>query len=357
MLKEGSVVYFICSTNAVRNKYGNSAQPVLDAVGRLGQLVDVSGLTPEAIRAKVAALEPGPVCLVGGYDLIPPFIRSNPVPSTQDDDKDIPTDAPYGAKPGHPSEEYAPSRAVCRIPDSAVANAQEFLSTLNHQIDAPKTPTPAGSFEEGADEFSGAIKYVHSVIPGAKSRPRLSPPDDITIAKLSSHITGHGRIHILLHGANYDPDWAFLWGHANVTHSKYIKALSAPLFDLCDLRGAIVSFSTCYATMIDVAPALDGARTTGNQVALACLSHGAKVVFGATRSNWIDTVGKCDGFGPGLMAEVWRQLAKGQGAAEALRKAKAAYLKVALSGSASDRPYALKTVLQAQCYGHPAAKL
>ena len=42
---------------------------------------------------------------------------------------------------------------------------------------------------------------------------------------------------------------------------------------------------------------------------------------------------------------------------EALRLAKVAYLKVALSGAPGDRPYALRTVLQAQCYGHPGAKL
>jgi len=46
----------------------------------------------------------------------------------------------------------------------------------------------------------------------------------------------------------------------------------------------------------------------------------------------------------------------GKPAAEALRLAKRAYLQKAISAKA-DRPYAYKTVLQAQCYGHPGAVL
>ena len=350
-------MFFICSTTGIRNKYGSSAASILAAVRKLGHLVDVSGEPPEQIQSRIAKLAAGPACLIGGYDLIPPFMRANPTNGSQDDDVDIPTDAPYGAKPGKPEEEYAPSRPVSRLPDSAIADAAEFLSVLEFQHAAPRTATPKGSFEEAAREFAGALKFVHKAIPGARPPERLSPPNSLATRGLTSFISGHGRFHILLHGANFDPDWAFLWGHENKPHASFIKALGAQMFDLCDLRGAVVSFSSCYAAMLDTAPATSGARTSKNQVALACLAHGAKVVFGATRSNWIDTQAPCDGFGPGLMAEVWRQLAKGKKAAEALMRAKAAYLKIALSGEPGDQPYALKTVLQAQCYGHPAATL
>ena len=198
---------------------------------------------------------------------------------------------------------------------------------------------------------------MHAAIPGKSPKQRLSPPSKISTPGLTGQMSGHGRFHILLHGANFDPDWASLWGHSSAANAQFIEALSAQLFDLCDLRGAIVTFSSCYATMLDVAPAVHGARTSQNQVSLACLTHGAKVAFGATRSNWIDTQAPFDGFGPRLVAEVWRQLANGVQAAEALRLAKTAYLQVALSGSPDDHPYALKTVLQAQCYGHAAATL
>ncbi|XHS76555.1 hypothetical protein ACFJGW_12530 [Burkholderiaceae bacterium UC74_6] len=355
-------MFVICSTTRVRAKYGSSGEKVLKAVGRLGEVVDVTGQSPEGIRAQIAKLGAGPACLIGGYDLIPPFMRPNPTyGQSHDDDKDIPTDAPYGAAPGKAVEEYAPSRAVSRIPDDATPDAATFLAMLAHQVAAPKTATPAGSFEEAADEFDGAANFVHGAIPGAttgaKGKPRLSPPAKVADAGLTAKISGKGRFHILLHGANFDPDWDSLWGHSSDTNAEFVRALSAQLFDLCDLRGAVVSFSSCYSAMLDIAPATEGARTSKNQVALACLSHGAKVVFGATRSNWIATAGDFNAFGPALMALVWKQLGKGKPAAEALRLAKAAYLKEALSQNTSDQKYVLKTVLQAQCYGHAEATL
>jgi hypothetical protein len=351
-------MFVICSTAGVRAKYGSSSEKVLKGIARLGAITDVSGMPPEKIQERIAKLAKGPACLVGGYDLIPPFMRPNPTfNESHDDDKDIPTDAPYGATPGKAVEEYAPSRAVSRIPDDATVDAAGFMALLAHQVAAPTTATPAGSFEEAAAEFSGALNFVHGKIPGTTAKQRLSPPEKLSAPGLTASISGKGRFHILLHGANFDPDWGSLWGHTTKANAPFVRALSAQLLDLCDLRGSIVSFSSCYSAMLDVAPAVEGARTSKNQVALACLSHGAKVVFGATRSNWIETSGNFDGFGPGLMAEVWTQLSKGKPAAEALRIAKSRYLKVALSQHTSEHKYALKTVLQAQCYGHPAATL
>ena len=351
-------MFVICSTTGVRAKYGSSSANVLKAIGRLGDITDVSGLPPDGIQARIAKLGKGPVCLIGGYDLIPPFMRANPTfGESHDDDKDVPTDSVYGAAPGKLVEEYAPSRAVSRIPDDAVADAAGFMALLAHQVAGLTTATPAGSFEEAADEFSGALKFVHGKIPGANAKLRLSPPEESSAPGLTTLLSGKGRFHILLHGANFDPDWASLWGHSSKTNAPFVRALSSQLFDLCDLRGAVISFSSCYSAMLDVAPAVAGARTAKNQVALACLSHGAKVVFGATRSNWIATGGSFDAFGPALIAEVWTQLGKGKPAAEALRLAKSAYLKIALGQDASEHNYALKTVLQAQCYGHPEATL
>jgi hypothetical protein len=202
---------------------------------------------------------------------------------------------------------------------------------------------------------------VHAAIPagGAAGAPgvvRLSPPDNLTTPGLVAAISGHGRVHVLLHGANRSPDWSYLFGHDGRAGSPFIKALSAHLLDLCDLRGSMVTFSSCYAAMLDVAPAHSGARTVANQVALACIAHGAKAVFAATRSNWIGMQAPFDVFGPRLMREVWLNLAAGTRAAEALRLAKRTYLRTALAHP-RDRPYALKTVLQAQCYGHPEAAL
>jgi hypothetical protein len=350
--------HFVVNTTGVRAKYGSAGSRVLQSIQSLGPVLDVSGQTPDQIRTAIAALPAKEAaCLVGGYDLIPPFVRANPTHGDSDDDVHVPTDAPYGATPGKAAEEYAPSRAVSRLPDGATADAAAFLATLDHQLDAPSAVTPKGSFEEAAKEFQGALKFVRQSIPGASGTQRLSPPADQKTAGLTGAISQHGRIHVLLHGANYDPDWAYLWGHDGAPKSPFLKSLSARILDLCDLRGAVVTFSSCYAAMLDVEPATSGARTPDNQVALACLAHGAKVVFGSTRSNWIAVQAPFDGYGPALVAEVWKELGKGTPAAEALRKAKRAYLKTVLSGDPGDRPYALKTVLQAQCYGHPAATL
>lgn len=351
-------MHFICSAAAVRTKYGSAADKLLGLVEALGNVVDVSAGTPVRIQERVARLPSNDaICLVGGYDIVPPFVRPNPTAHlSHDDDEYIPTDAPYGATPGNQAEEYAPARAVSRIPDGATADAESFASILSHQHSTPTTATPAGSFQAAAEEFSGALGYVGRSIPGANGTGVLSPPETQDQPGLTGKIAGHGRIHILFHGANYDPDWAYLWGHDGAPGSPFIKALSARILDLCDLRGSMVTFSSCYAAMLDVAPAMSGARTTANQVALACLAHGAKAVVAPTRSNWIGVQTPFDAFGPRLVAETWKQLATGTPAAEALRKAKHEYLRTAISDK-PDRPYAMKTVLQAQCYGHPGAAL
>src|SRR5262249_37947751 len=136
------------------------------------------------------------------------------------------------------------------------------------------------------------------------------------------------------------------------------RALAARQIDLCDLRGAVVTFSSCYAAMLDTADSEAHGRSAANQVALACLGHGAKFVIAATRANWISLMSDAAGLGPGLVAETWRQLAKGKRAGAALRDARIAFVKKALSMAGSaERPYILKTALHMQLYGNPDAKL
>jgi hypothetical protein len=350
---------FLCARSAVRAKYGAYADVVLRAIDRLGDVVDVSHLAQDDVRGAIAKLPKNePACLVGGSDVFPPFRRPNPTAKLSgDDDRDIPTDSPYAATPGTTAEEFAPTRALSRIPDGASADAASFLKILAFQAAGPSTPTPAGSFEEAAAEFEGALGFVRKSIPGTTAAPLLSPPEEITERTLPSRISGRGRVHILLHGADYDPDWAILWGHASKpANSPMLKALSARLIDLCDLRGSVVTFGSCYAAMLDSGQSHEP-RTEDNQVSLACLGHGAKVVIGATRSNWINTQSPYDGLGPGLVAKVWSELAKGTAVAEALRLAKRAFVVDAMRGDSEDLPYVYKTVLQMQCYGRPDVKL
>ena len=164
-------------------------------------------------------------------------------------------------------------------------------------------------------------------------------------------------MHVLRHGANFSPDWAYLFGKSD-SSKDYPRALSARQIDLCDLRGAVITFSSCYAAMLDSGTSEAGRRSESNQVALACLGHGAKCVIAATRSNWIAMAPSPDGFGPGLIAEVWRQLRKRKRVGAAFRDARIAYVKKALEKSgAEDRPYIFKTALQMQLYGNPNSRL
>jgi hypothetical protein len=352
----------IVSRTAVQTKYGVTwTTKILHAAAALGPVVDVSGKSADDIRALIAAT-PGDEAhvLLGGYDLIPSFSRPNPsYHLSQDDDQTIPTDTPYGATPGSTAEEFVPKRIVARIPDATgPATPADFLKVIGFQTDATSAATPAKRFEECAAEFELATRMVGSAIRGGKQQLVESPP-----AKLKgppdvvSGLSGAGRVHVLLHGADFSPDWGFLWGRDEAT-GTFLKAISAQQIDLCDLRGTVVTFSSCYAAMLDSGTSEASHRNESNQVALACLGHGAKMVIAATRSNWISLSGTGDGLGPGLIAEVWRQLAKGKKVGAALRDARIAFVKKWLEQSgAKERPYILKTALQIQLYGNPEAKL
>lgn len=351
----------IGSAQAIQAKYGAWAPKILDACTAIGPLVDVSGLGSDQIRSTIAALPAGEsVCLVGGYDLLPTFTRTNPT-SDLDGEPVVYTDAPYGASPGNTAQEYAPIRAVSRIPDFAGApDASGFLRVLGFQRNSPTTATAPEAFEEAAKEFMGPADMVHAAIAQAIANVFPSPPAllDGAIAPdnpdIPQTLSRKGAIHVLLHGADRSPEWAFLFGRDSADPpGVYPKALSTAQFDLCDMRGAIVTFSSCYAGMLDSGHDTV-ARDESNQVALACLGHGAKCVLAATRANWIDTSPPYSNYGPALVAEVWRQLAAGHPAAEALRLAKRTLLSA--PGAISD-PHTHKTVLHFQCYGHPEAVL
>jgi Peptidase family C25 len=347
----------ILSVKALKQKYGVNADDILRAVEALGPVTDVGGSSPAKIQARVATFSASDaVCLVGGYDLVPSFLRKNPTAHLSgDDDATIRTDAPYGAAPGVVEDEYAPARIVSRIPDGADRNAAEFLSVLRCQKSAPTTATPAKIYEEAANEFKGAAGYVHRYVGPKNAAPSLSPPSVIEHPDPIPLVSGAGRVHVLLHGANFSPEWASLFGRsASAPSGVYPIALTAPTIGKCALTGSVVTFSSCYAAMLDGR----SGRTSANQVALACLVSGAKVVVASTRSNWIQMRAPYSGLDPGLVGAFWKELAsKGRPAGEAFRRAKHAFLRAGLAADEADHPYLLKTVLQAQLYGHPEATL
>jgi hypothetical protein len=322
----------------------------------LGAVLDVTGLSREGIHAKIAALpESESVTLLGGYDLIPAFILLNPSRSaeTQGGDKDVPTDAPYGGAVGNQAQQFAPTRPVSRIPDSRSADSGDFVALLSSI--RPTTPTPAGAFHEAAAEFAQPARDVASFLetsPNVLLSPTLTEEDP----KVLGGLVGKGRVHILLHGANFAPEWGQLFGHAE-NADEWPVGLSAPRIVALGLVGSVVTFSSCYAAMIDLDATGHPSRDAHNQVALAALRAGAKAVFACTRSNWID-ITSGDLLGPGLMKRIWQGLKAGSTAGESLVAAKRALLKAAMTTGASlDLPYVYKTVAQAQLYGHPECRL
>jgi len=351
------------SEAAIRRKYGVTwSEKICKAAAKLGTADDVSGKSADDIRALIAGLPKDESCvLVGGYDLMPTFDRPNPTLNMNgDDDESIPTDAPYGVAPNAPhAQEFAPTRPVARIPDATGSgDPADFMKVLRFQETAPMTKTPAKRFERCAGEFTLATRAVSKAM-GRGGRIVTSPPAKLEGAPdVIKDLSGAGRIHMLLHGANRSPDWAYLWGHGEDEDSPYIKAMSARKIDLCDLRGAVVTFSSCYAAMLDTGLSEAGTRNEANQVALACLGHGAKFVVAVTRSNWIPLDGDGDSLGPGLIADVWRQLHRRKKAGEAVQAARVAYLRRDLaSASRSEQKYVLKTAIQLQLYGNPEARL
>jgi hypothetical protein len=348
----------VISVKGIKSKYAGKAQSILDAAAALGPVMDVSGLDRARIHAQIVALSPTEsVLIVGGYDLVPTFVLSNPTLHVEQQqegdagaDKNIPSDGPFGGTPGNEAQQLVPTRPVARVPDGPAATADDFLAVLKSIAVKPKTP--AGAFQEAAQEFERPALDVAKAM--QISVPLIeSPAVDITDPTLPTKVNGKGRIHILLHGANYSPDWANLWGHASGSQD-WLVGLSSQILKNGALVGSVVSFSSCYAAMIDLGLKKAPVRDVTNQVSMACLRSGAKAVFAVTRSNWIGNTGAL--FGPGLVTQVWKGLLAGKKAGQALIDGKRQLASDAMtSGTQDDLPYVYKTLAQAQLYGNPEA--
>jgi len=348
----------ICAKQEVINRYGAvQGEQVWQAAEALGTMLDVSGLGTDEIRAKINEHpQSEAACLIGDYALVPPFVLDNPTFHDKgDDDRKVPTDAPYGARPGSAAEFFLPSRPISRIPDSAAADAAAFIQLLTDAKNVQNRPTPAGTFEHASSEFAGAAQLVHQTMPGL-SPIHLSPPQKKDDPVLGPLMSKRGRMHFLLHGSAKSPKRASLWG---------LPADTDPTVSATSLRGfdfdsATVLFSSCYSAMLDSNDG-DPPRTADDQVALACLAAGAKIVYGCTRANWIDISVPFNSFGTALAACIWSELRAGKPAAQALLAARTAYAKAAAKiqddEGVDSTAYILKTLMQMQCYGHPLATL
>jgi hypothetical protein len=237
------------------------------------------------------------------------------------------------------------------VPDGPAAALDDFLAVLRGI--AGRLNTPDGAFQEAAQEFEQPALDVAQAM--QITVPLIeSPPVTDADTTLPAKVHDKGRIHILLHGANFSPDWANLWGHAS--GSPWVVGLSSEILRHAALVGSVVAFSSCYAAMIDLDSNNAPVRDATNQVSMACLLSGAKTVFAVTRSNWIGSTGAV--YGPGLVTQVWEGLLSGKTAGQALIDAKRQLASDAMtSGTQDDLPYVYKTLAQAQLYGNPEATL
>ena len=350
----------VINVKGVKSKYAGKAQGILDAAATLGPVMDVSGLTRMSIHKQIAALPAiESVLIIGGYDLVPTFVLSNPTLHVEQQqegaaaaDKSIPSDGPFGGTPGNKAQQLLPVRPVARVPDGSAAAADDFLAVLKAITAKPNIP--AGAFQEAAKEFEKPALDVAKAM--QISVPLIeSPPVTDADPTLPPKVNGKGKIHILLHGANYSPDWANLWGHASGSQDWEV-GLSSQILRNAALAGSVVTFSSCYAAMVDLGSKKAPVRDATNQVSMACLRSGAKAVFAVTRSNWIGDNG--DILGPGLATQVWKGLLSGKKAGQALIDAKRQLASDAMTtGAKEDLPYVYKTLAQAQLYGNPEATL
>ncbi|MFZ1981037.1 MAG: C25 family cysteine peptidase [Smithella sp.] len=350
----------VINVSGVKNKYARKSQDILDAAEALGSGMDVSEFDTAHIHTQIAALpDTESVLILGGYDLVPTFVLNNPTLHIEQQnegdaaaDMNIPSDGPFGGIPGNKAQQLLPTRPVARVPDGPAAAVDDFLTMLKNVTAKPNIPD--GAFQEAAQEFEkqaiDVAKALNISVPLI-----LSPPTDVTDPTLPAKVNGKGKIHILLHGANYSPDWANLWGHASES-KDWLVGLSSQILRNVTLAGSVITFSSCYAAMIDLDSKNAPVRDSTNQVSMACLYAGAKAVFAVTRSNWIGETGSL--LGPGLATNIWKGLLAGKKAGQALIDAKRQLASDAMTScSQEDLPYVYKTLAQAQFYGNPEATL
>lgn len=148
----------VTNCTALKKKYKNSAQAVLDAVreliaadkdrGLTTQLVDISDQTKmktfkgravtspgnerqckDAVDAIYAIAKPDYLVLVDGPDVVPHLTLNNPTPG--DGDANVPSDLPYASEAPYtsrdPAKYAAVTRAVGRIPGVTGAAKPDFI--------------------------------------------------------------------------------------------------------------------------------------------------------------------------------------------------------------------------------------
>lgn len=254
---------------------------------------------PEQVRVAVESLGDGlltqnndlrHLLILGGDDIVPFCRVPNP---TDDQDEDIYTDAPYGARNG---SYLLPTRAVGRLPDSGdaeyllrliehaaqahrqgpQAEAHSGLKALKRFLQRPKArETWVESVGYTASVWKEAARAVFETIGDAKHL-RMSPP--LTSREFSGMAQGRPRYsYFNLHGVEGEAVW---YGQRDPNFSAdyplFPIALTPAHIAAASVEGTTVFTEACYGADI-----LE--RTPQDSIALKFLAEGARAVIGATR--------------------------------------------------------------------------
>lgn len=336
-----------------RNIGRSEAAEVVAAVEESHALLNLAeDVTTDEARAEVQrhGREVAGVVLLGGYDVVPSFVRDTITPDlrraldssiVEDDDDDfiVWNDDDYGEVGGR---RYAVP--VSRIPDGRSADL------VRAALGSPRPATPA--------RRTGIINCLRPFasklfdrLPGT-DRARVSEPHhagDLTSAALAADV-----VYLMLHGAHWDG--RSMWGDRR--KGGLIEAVNVG--NVSDTRGAVVFSGACWGALTVKSPA--GLMRPNEQVSpktpeaslpLTLLRAGANAFVGCTGLHYSPVKEPYRYFGGPLHEAFWGEHLAGHGPAEALRRAKISYLKGIGERSADPGVVAieLKILEQFTCLG------
>lgn len=239
------------------------------------------------------------VCIVGGWDVVPPYEFENPSYGVGgDDDEWCYCDAPYGhAEPfdGDELDSVFAEFPVGRIPSEDVDVLERVLLTAPVAQDARK----ALAFAVSAEVWAGATTAVVEEFMGGRSQPhlvskpeRLSPLNPAHVLAspgweephLSSLVTERGLspgafLLFNVHGAGFMTSWVGE-GHAARSHPVVFSPET-----IHDFNGAVLVTEACYGGKIDY---------DEPSIAQSLFARGGKAFVGCSMVAWGASSVPCD---------------------------------------------------------------
>ena len=281
------------------------------------------------------------VLLLGGGEVIPYFRLSNP---TRDSDASVPTDNPYGCKPGAVTAEKCllPERPVGRMPDGNGSSVKLLVTQIENAAKA-STLLPGAKTALGytAAVWKKASQQVWSEL-GWKGTLRVSPPLSYVDVK-ASWFKRKDCLYFNLHGSDREPHW---FGQKGVSFTTALSPANVRRFNR---RESVVLTEACYG-------AIEMRRKKETSIALSFLSSGSLCMVGSTCVAYgalVPPLSEAD-----LIAlHFFGNVKKGMPVGEALLNARAQLAASAISRQGYLDDDDRKTLLQFVLFGDPTLRI